>query len=223
MWMTMGQWKKVVERTGPFVSGCANIDNHGYAYVLILKAFAYHGLCRPRTSLIAGMGNEGLEDFNAALEAYQKAADYMQASQPSISYYSVQLWVHKIVYRLCMLSLRLQEPSESLFHFRRYKSMVDANLKVDFGFQERLGVYYWYWLTLSEVVRKRLYATQNGKVASDGADRQIGSDTELQNLKTELADMQAHYESVLMDVTKFPRAGSTNQRFISHAIFFLMI
>ena len=121
------------------------------------------------------MANEGLEDFNTALETYQKASDYMQASQPQMSYYSVQLWVHKIVYRLCMLSLRLQGASESLFHFRRYKGMVDANLKVDFGFRERLGVYYWYWVTLTDVVRKRLEANDNGKTPADDEDRYFNS------------------------------------------------
>jgi hypothetical protein len=149
----------------------------------------------------------------------------MQASQPPMSHYSIQLWVHKIVYRLCMLSLRLQDPSESLFHFRRYKSIVDANLKIDFGFRERLGVYYWYWTTLTEVARKKLNAEDSGKIPADTEDRcadlhrnnvndrQVGSRTDLHKLKTELIEIQAQYESVLMDITKFPRAGSTNQRY----------
>jgi len=39
----MGQWKKVVDKTEFFVVGNSKIDNSGYAYVLILKSFAYNG------------------------------------------------------------------------------------------------------------------------------------------------------------------------------------
>jgi hypothetical protein len=42
--MTMGQWGKVIEKTEYFVTGNTKIDNQGYAYVLILKAFAYNGI-----------------------------------------------------------------------------------------------------------------------------------------------------------------------------------
>ena len=54
-------------------------------------------------------------------------------------------------------------------------------------------------------------------------ERQIGPETELHELKAELAEMQAQYESVLMDTTKFPRAGSTNRRYFLPHMWFLMI
>lgn len=42
--------------------------------------------------------------------------------------------------------------------------------------------------------------------------RTIGSRVEFNELKDELWEIQSQYESVLSDSTKFPRAGSTNQR-----------
>jgi hypothetical protein len=110
--------------------------------------------------LIIGMGYEGLGKFDAALETYVRASDYIHASQPSTSYYSVQQWTSKIMYRLTMLSLRLQDIHETLVHFRRYKNFVDVNLKMNFGFSERLAVYYWYWRSLSETVKKRIEQEQ---------------------------------------------------------------
>ena len=43
MWVTMGQWKKVIDISEQFVTGNTNIDIQGYSYVLVLKAFAYNG------------------------------------------------------------------------------------------------------------------------------------------------------------------------------------
>jgi hypothetical protein len=50
-----------------------------------------------------------------------------------------------------MLSLRLQETSEAIQHFRRYKLLVDTNFRI--SFRERLAVYYWYWRSLSETLK----------------------------------------------------------------------
>ena len=105
---------------------------------------------------MVGMGYEGLDKFDTALETYLRASDYIHTSQPQTSYYSVQLWISKLMYRLCMLSLRIQETDKTLLHFRRYKYFVDANFKTNFGFRERLAVYYWYWRTLSEIVSSRI-------------------------------------------------------------------
>ena len=103
-----------------------------------------------------GIGYEGLDKFDTALDRYLRASDYIHTTQPPVSYYSVQLWISKIMYRLCMLSLRLQETEETLIHFRRYKYFVDTNFKINFGYRERLAVYYWYWRSLSEIVRRRI-------------------------------------------------------------------
>lgn len=43
MWITMGQYRKVIDKTGHFVNGESKVDAQGYAHVLILKAYAYHG------------------------------------------------------------------------------------------------------------------------------------------------------------------------------------
>ena len=43
MWITMGQWKKVIERTAMFTGETSMKDVHGYAYVLVLKAHYYNG------------------------------------------------------------------------------------------------------------------------------------------------------------------------------------
>jgi hypothetical protein len=43
MWITMGQYRKVIDKTERFVTGEWKIDAQGYAHVLILKAYAYHG------------------------------------------------------------------------------------------------------------------------------------------------------------------------------------
>lgn len=108
------------------------------------------------TLLIIGIGHEGLGKFDAALETYLRASDYIHASQPSASYYSVQHWINKIMYRLCILSLRLQKSNEFLLHFRRYKQLVDTNFKINFGSRERLAVYYWYWRSLSDIVKQKI-------------------------------------------------------------------
>jgi hypothetical protein len=55
-----------------------------------------------------------------------------------------------------MLALRLQEPLEALDHFRGYRHFVDTNFKVNFGIRERVCVYYWYWRTLSQVLRQHI-------------------------------------------------------------------
>ena len=39
----MGQYRKVIDKTGHFVSGEWKIDCQGYAHVLVIKAYAYHG------------------------------------------------------------------------------------------------------------------------------------------------------------------------------------
>ena len=41
MWLALGQWDKVVNRTESHTSRASAAE--GYAYVLILKAFAYRG------------------------------------------------------------------------------------------------------------------------------------------------------------------------------------
>ena len=42
--------------------------------------------------------------------------------------------------------------------------------------------------------------------------RTSGSRVEFYELRDELLEVQSQYESVLTDVTNFPRAGSINQR-----------
>ena len=127
--------------------------------------------------LIVGIGYEGLEKFDMALETYLRASDYIHTSQPPTSYYSVQLWISKIMYRLCMLSLRLQESEEALLHFRRYKYFVDTNFKINFGFSERLALYYWYWRTLSETVGRKIeQGVLDEKSSSNGDARYHCSD-----------------------------------------------
>lgn len=108
------------------------------------------------------MAYEGLEKSNAALETYLNASDFIHTSQSPRSYYSVQHWTGKIMYRLCMLSLRLQETSEALQHFRRYKLLVDTNSRI--CFRERLAVYYWYWRSLSETLKRKIEQRETGLV-----------------------------------------------------------
>ena len=98
------------------------------------------------------MAFEGMEQFQAALHTYISAAAYINTSKVSSNYYSVQFWIAKILYRLCLLSLRLRNSYETLEHFRRYRRTVDQNVSS----RERLTVYYWYWRTLSEVLRQGL-------------------------------------------------------------------
>ena len=127
--------------------------NQGYAYVLILKAFFYHGMrLGHECILIPGMANEGLGNFDTALGTYLQASDYIYASKPSAIHFSVQKWIGKILYRVCMLSLRLRDPIEAIDHFRRYKN----NFRTNFSIHERLIVYYWYWRTLADMVQKRI-------------------------------------------------------------------
>ena len=155
MWVTMGQWKRAIDTSEPFVTGNSNIEIQGYSYVLVLKAFAYNGSLLVAICLTdLGLAYEGLEKFNAALETYLRASNFIHTSHSPTSYYSVQHWIGKIMYRLCMLSLRLQETSESLQHFRRYKLLVDTNFRV--SFRERLAVYYWYWRSLSETLKRTI-------------------------------------------------------------------
>src|SRR5579859_1446628 len=98
------------------------------------------------------MAFEGMEQFQAALHTYISAAAYFNTSKISPNYYSVQFWISKILYRLCLLSLRFRDSYETLEHFRRYRRTVDPNISS----RERLIVYYWYWRTLSEVLRRGL-------------------------------------------------------------------
>ena len=161
MWMTMGQFRKVIDKTGHIVTGQWKIDAQGYAHVLILKAYAYHGPQTPFQvvqNLIPykGMAWEGQEKFDTALETYAKASDYIHAAQPPSNYYAVQHWISKIMYRLCLLSLRLEEPLAALTHFRQYKMLVDTTFKENMGARERVAIYYWYWRTLSDIVRERM-------------------------------------------------------------------
>lgn len=102
------------------------------------------------------MAYEGLEKFNAALETYILASDYIHGSQFTSTYYSVQYWITRILYRLCLLSLRLQDPLASLDHFRRYKRLMDTNFRANVNNHERLTLYYWYWRTLSDIVRRQV-------------------------------------------------------------------
>jgi hypothetical protein len=102
------------------------------------------------------MAYEGLEKFNSALETYILASDYIHGSQPTILFYSIQYWVSRILYRLCLLSLRLQDPIASLDHFRRYKLLMSTTFKINMNTHERLILYYWYWRTLSDIIRKQV-------------------------------------------------------------------
>ena len=167
-------------------------------------------LSRYRRSIVRlplGIAYEGLEQFNAALEHYLHASDFIQATQPQILHYSVQYWISKILYRLCMLSLRLQDPTGSLKHFLRTKLST----------HERLMVCYWYWRTLSGIVRKRVEQDTANHTTSNGDKRDafhglnekriLESRLTFYELKDELLEAQNQYESVLMDYTQFPRAG----------------
>jgi hypothetical protein len=99
------------------------------------------------------MAWEGQEKFDTALETYAKASDYIHAAQPPTNYYAVRHWISKAMYRLCMLSLRLEDPMTSLVYFRRYKMLVDTTFKGNMGARERVAIYYWYWRTLSDIVK----------------------------------------------------------------------
>jgi hypothetical protein len=155
MWLTMGHWTKVLTVTEQFVKRIVKADKHNYSYVLILKGFAYNGIAHI-IQLTLGMAKEALERHDEALHVYTLASDYIQSSQPIMSYYAIQKWVTKIIYRLCILCLRFQGRREALAHFRRYKNLVETNFKLDFGFDERLRLYYWYWRTLSDLLKKSL-------------------------------------------------------------------
>jgi len=98
------------------------------------------------------MAFEGMEQYQAALHTYTSASNYINAAKISRSYYSVQFWTSKILYRLCLLSLRLQNSYETLEHFRRYRRAVDQNVST----RERLIIFYWYWRTLSEVLQQKV-------------------------------------------------------------------
>lgn len=106
--------------------------------------------------LTLGMAHEGLDNFHIALDNYLRAHDYIQRYTPTTKYYSIQHWISVILYRLCMLSLRLHDPLQAIQNFRRYKRFADNNFGNQFGFRERLTVYYWYWRTLSDVIRDKL-------------------------------------------------------------------
>lgn len=177
--------------------------------------------------LMVGMAHEGLENFDAALETYLQASEFIHASQPAISFYAVQFWISKIMYRLCLLSLRLQQSNEAIIHFRHYRQFVDPNFNANFGFREQLVLYYWYWRTLSEIVRRRIQdrvpdvkkrssaSSETGYLLTLDVSyrRTVGPRPEFKELKDELMDIQSHYESILVQYTKFPRAGSTNLRY----------
>jgi hypothetical protein len=154
MWMSMGQWKKVVDKTSPFTAGDPTLGNQGYGYVLILKAFAYHGI-QSHLCAYQGMAHEGLDNFDVALHNYVRAAQYIHRSSPSTKHYAIQHWISVILYRLSMLSLRLLQPMEAIENFRRYKVFVENNFGNQVDFQDRLTVYYWYWRTLSDEMKSR--------------------------------------------------------------------
>jgi hypothetical protein len=40
----MGQWKNAIDKAVSFTTGESKISNQGYAYILLLKAFVYHGI-----------------------------------------------------------------------------------------------------------------------------------------------------------------------------------
>lgn len=179
--------------------------------------------------LIAGIAYEGLKNFNSALHTYMRASEYISNSKPGTSYFSVQEWINKIMFRLCMLSLRLQSHAEAIGHFRRYKHLVDTQFKVKYGFRERLAAYYWYWRSLSELFKRRIedVASENEKTSIDGEatymlyststdDRTTGLQG-FDALKEELSEMQNQYEAVLVDSTTFPHSGKLNQRY--HVLF----
>jgi hypothetical protein len=122
-----------------------------------------------------------------------------------------------------MLSLRLQDPTGSLKHFRLYKRFMDTNLRTKLSTHERLIVYYWYWRTLSGIVRKRVEQDTANHTTSNGDKRDalhglnekriLESRLTFYELKDELLEAQNQYESVLMDYTQFPRAGRANRRY----------
>jgi hypothetical protein len=112
------------------------------------------------------MAYEGLEKFNAALETYILASNYIHGSQPTISYYSIQYWISRILYRLCLLSLRLQDLTASLDHFRRYKQLMDTKFRINMNMHERLTLYYWYWRTLSDIIRKQAEGNKDLKATN---------------------------------------------------------
>ena len=110
------------------------------------------------------MAHEGLGDFHMALENYHHAHSYIQRNSPTSKYHSVQYWISVILYRLCLLSLRLQNPLQAIENFRRYKRYADTSFGTQFGFHERLTVYYWYWRTLSDIIRSKV---EQGPIPND--------------------------------------------------------
>jgi len=167
------------------------------------------------------MAHEGLDNFHIALDNYQRAHDYIQRFTPASKYHAIQHWIGVILYRMCMLSLRLQDPLEALENFRRYKRFADNNFGNHFGMRERLTIYYWYWRTLSNIIRSKVQ--ERAGVAGANTEkyfsqyypshiRDIKAKVEFYELKDELLEIQSQYESILTASTKFPRAGSTNMR-----------
>jgi hypothetical protein len=169
------------------------------------------------------MAYEALEEFNVALEHYLHASDFIQGTQPKILHHSVQYWISKILCRLCMLSLRLQDPTRSLKYFRHYKQFMDTNLRMKLSTHDRLMVYHWYWRTLSGIIQKRVeqntvdHTTPNGDIRYvfyGLVDKRIlESQLTFFELKDELLEAQNQYESILMDHTQFPHAGRANRRY----------
>jgi hypothetical protein len=220
MWLVMGQWRKVIDKTSRFAAGDTPAGNQGYAYVLILKAFAFHGYTLARRTNV-GMAHEGLDNYHIALDTYQRAHDYLRRFTPSSKYHTIQQWIGTILYRMCMLSLRLHHPLESLENFRWYKHFAENNLGNQFAVRERQTVYYWYWRTLSDIMRDKVeeasfHPESNSEKYStnhhaDGRD--IRAKIDFYELKDELMEIQSQYESLLTATTKFPRAGSTNTRY----------
>jgi hypothetical protein len=219
----MGQWRKVVEKMEIFSSKNTATGNKGYSYVLVLKSFAFQGMLVLVVRLPLGMAYEGLEELNLALEDYLHASDFIQATQPQILHYSVQYWISKILSRLCILSLRLQDPTRSLKHFRVYKCFMDANRRTNLSTHEQLMVYHWYWRTLSGIVRKRVEQNMADHTTPNDDNRDgfhgsvdkrlLESRLTFYELKDELLEAQHQYEMILMDYTQFPRAGRVNRRY----------
>ena len=111
--------------------------------------------------LIPGIAHEGYKEFDSALEVYLRAVDFLDCQEIPISYPSVQQWINKIAFRLCMLSLRLQEPLLTLSHFRRYRQLVTTRFKPALPTSERVAICRLYWKTLSNYIK-----TTSGKTKS---------------------------------------------------------
>ena|ERR1700721_1784816 len=110
------------------------------------------------------MAHEGMENFQGALDNYTRAADYIHRFTPSTKYYSIQRWVSIILYRLSMLSLRFHQPEQAIENFRRYKRFTENNFGNQFGFKDRLTIYYWYWRTLSDFMKSQIQPSETAYI-----------------------------------------------------------